>query len=179
MNSNELYTGEHYAWHPNRTKGSIPIGAAKVEVTRIRRVKQIYEKNRRTEVTIKVLREGTGSSLRYYPVGTERTVSARELIDFWAFYKDEEDALLREQERKTYDIRKKKAYRQVLAGLLNTRLAEKGLNATDVTLNYGNSVTIDLDALKNWLHITETEIEDAVLVIVGPLVEATSGYTTD
>ena len=179
MNANEIYVGEFYAWYPNRPKGQIPVGAAKVVVTRVRKVKQLYDKNRKTEVTIKVVEQGKGGSLLYYGVDRETTVSSRELIDYWAFYKDEEDALLREQERKTYDIRKNKARRKVLHDLLDARLAEKGIPSGSISLHYSSSASIDVDVLINWLKISEQEIADAVLEIVGPPLEATSGYTTD
>lgn len=179
MNANEIYVGEFYAWHPYRRKGQIPVGAAKVIVTRVRKVKQLYDKNRKTEVTVKVVEMGTGSSLHYYEIGRETTVSSRELIDYWAFYKDEEAALLREQERKTYDIRKNKARRKVLHDLLDARLAEKGLPSGSIEMNYTTSISIPSDTLINWLNISEQEIADAVLEIVGPPIEATNGYTTD
>jgi len=178
MNANELYVGEFYAWFPKRPKGSIPIGAAKVEVTRIRKVKSLYDKNRKTEVQIKVIEPGKGYNLSYYKEGHETTVSSRELLDFWAFYKDEEAALLLEEERRTYDTRKRRARQKVLSDLLDARFTEKGLPSGTITVSY-SSVSIPTEALASWLGISEDEVAAAVLEIVGPPIEASTGYTTD
>lgn len=178
MNSNELYTGEFYAWFPNRPKGRIPLGAAKVTIDHIVRSKSTWEKNRRTEVTITVVEKG--SRVSWYDVGSKVTVPARELIDYWNEYKDEVAHLEAEQQRKEYDRKKVGSRRRALTKLIGTRMEPMGLPSGAVTVESNYAASISLDALLAWLRISEENIETTVLADIGPPPEQmTTGYTTD
>ena len=180
MNSNELYSGEFYAWFPNRPKGQIPLGAAKVTVNHVSRTKSEWEKNRRTEVNITIVEKGTGYGVSYVEVGTTRTVPARELIDYWDEYKDEVAHLEAEKNRREYERKKVGSRRKALARLIGEKLAPMGLPEETVVVESNWNASVPLDALMTWLHISESDIEAAILEAIGPPPEkATNGYTTN
>lgn len=180
MNSNDLYTGEFYAWFPNRPKGRIPLGAAKVTIDYIARSKSTWEKNRRTEVTITIIEKGTGYGIGHYEAGRKVTVPARELIDYWNEYKDEVAHLEAEQRQKEYDRKKIGSRRRALAKLIGSKLEPMGLPNGTATVESNWAATIPLDALLTWLRISERDIEATVLEDIGPPPErVATGYTTD
>lgn len=164
MNSNLLYKGDYYAWHPYRPKGQTPIGAAKVRVGGIRRTKSLYGKNRRTEVEITIVER---HSVTFYKEGSTHFVPAREILDTWDSYKDEEALLIGERDRRNLDQRRKETHRAVLQNLISAGLLSKGLPSGQVSIDAA-WVHIPTDAVLDWLEIPEETIEEAVENALGP-----------
>lgn len=180
MNSNQIYEGEMYAYWPGKPRGMTPTGAAKVRANRLKKSKYTYEKNRRTEVEITVVAPGTAGTLSYLTEGRTMLVPARDIIDFWDSYKDEEALLLEERERRNYAHRRVAVQKAVLENLIGGKLGNFGLPHGIINVSSsGDWVTIPLAPVLSWLGITEDEVEEAVKNVLGPPIEDSGlGYIT-
>lgn len=166
MNSNLLYEGDYYAWHQYRPKGRTPIGAAKVRVNRVRKTRTYDGPNRRTRVEITIIEP---NGMRWYKEGRTLSVPAREIIDTWDSYKDEEALLIAERDRRNIEQRR----REIRSSILQTYLAEglrtKGIDSTRVMINDA-WVNIPSRDVLAWLGITDEAIDEAVKRALGPQV---------
>lgn len=179
MNSNQIYDGEIYAWYPQRPKGTFPVGAAKVRVNRVRKSKYTYQKNARTDVEITIISPGSGGLSSYYVEGRQLTVPARELVDFWDSYHDEESVILKDREKQQYELRKAEVEKAVVENLIQLKLTEKGFPhaAVRASMVY-DSVTIPLASVLTWLQIPKEEIDRNIAFAVGAPPEETPEYIT-
>lgn len=164
MNSNLLYEGEYYAWYMNRPKGRTPIGAAKVRVNRVRKSKSIYDKNRKTVVDITIIEP---NNMQWYKAGSTRTVPAREIVDSWDSYKDEEALLILEIDRRNLEYRRSTIRSSVLQTYIAQGLLEKGLGDAHVSIA-SERIHFRTNDILDWLGISEEEIDAAVEKALGP-----------
>jgi len=187
LNASQIFTNEEYAWYKNKPKGSNPAGAAKVKALSTKKVKHSWAKNASTEVEILILKAGTGYTMSYYQEGRKLWVPAREIMDFWDSYHDEQEMLrlergkqqrLLEEERRQREEARHRAQTRVLVlqNLIGQRLVERGLPYGSVSLLGTEAVSIKVEVLLAWLGITDGEVDNAVDTVLGSDPE---GSTTD
>jgi hypothetical protein len=145
-----LYVGEYYAYYKDPPKGRVPIGAKKVRLRYTEQRKRSNMDNRQTFAAVTVADSGQ-----------EILVRARDLVDFWDAYKNEEAILLKEKLE-----REKVAYRyqvktMALTSVLTHRLRERNVPLVIVD-GYSNYVKVTIDSLFKWLDISEDEVEAAI-----------------
>jgi len=150
MNAGSLHTGEFYAWKRNPPKGRIPIDATKVQLRHIMQRKQTYMQNRQTFAAVTVVDSGR-----------EIDVPAREIIMFWDEYEGEQAEMLREKREREIAGRRHSARREVTETLINDRLSRRDIPVR-ASSTYGSSMMFPTEGLKDWLSITEADVQRAV-----------------
>jgi hypothetical protein len=145
-----LYSGEYYAWHPDPPKGKIPLGAKKVRLRHTEQRKASYASNRSTFAAITIV-----------DTGQEKTVRARELIDFWEAYKDEEAHLLKERREKEKEMRRIQLRKDITLSMVNAQLQMREIPLV-FSSNYVTTLYLDTNLALRWLDITEEEISEAI-----------------
>jgi hypothetical protein len=175
MNANHIFTHEEYAWYQNKPKGRTPSGAAKVKVLGTRKVKSAWAKNASSEVEVLILKKGSWYSSP--EEGSKRWVPARDIIDYWDAYEDEQNALAAERAERARLAEIQRAERErlrheaqvrtlVLQEILGRRLVEKGLPYGSFSMLGNETASVKLHVLLDWLGITEDEIHAGVVGVL-------------
>ena len=150
MKASLLYAGEYYAWHPDPPKGKIPIGAKRVRLRHTEQRKPSYANNRSTFAAITIV-----------DTGQEKMVRARELIDFWDAYKDEEAHLLAERREREKELRRRQLHDEITVSLANNELQLRNIPVV-VTSYYHDSFVVSRESVFRWLGISEDQVTEAI-----------------
>jgi hypothetical protein len=178
VNSNQITEGEFYAWHKYRQKGIFPLGAAKVRAGRIRKTKDYFDKNRRTEVEITVVEAGS-SHMSRVEIGRTLFVPAREVIDFWDSYRDEESVIVAEREARQNAIKREARKKELRKQYVESKLREKGLPASATFDMYADTISMSLTDVLQWIGVSRGQLDEAVNNMLGSdNPDSTPGYAT-
>lgn len=152
IKASQLYVGEYYAHVTSPPKGRLATNGKKVRLRGTETRKSSRSTNARTFALITVV-----------DTGQEKTVRARELVDFWNNYEGEIEAIKREQaERAAQQYRT-----QVRSSMVEVLIAQhfKQITGIDVIgrLSVGfKEIRLPIPVIFEWLDITEEEIEKKV-----------------
>lgn len=105
--------GEFYAYLRYPPKGiPVPLGAIKVQVNQVRKVKQMFDKNARTIVDVVIVEDGR-----------ELSVRSRSIIGFWNEYENEVAYLKEEIKKKKEESRRYWATNEAVKKILIERFS--------------------------------------------------------
>jgi hypothetical protein len=155
MNANQLWSGNDYAYSPNRGRGQSFIhGAERIRVIRTFQERDNDSRRARTMVEGLFISNATGKPRKAYSGDDlKRNVRARDIFMRWDEYEDEE----RYRDEQAEKIEQERRERQQKDQDSKTRILEaleaKGIERTAVSSINDYGITISRHVIESWLGL--------------------------